>query len=82
MTLLEVKNLHISFNTPHGESHTLRGVDFAVEKGRIFGIVGESGCGKSLTGKAILDLVPHPGNITSGEIWFDGADLRQKSEAG
>ena len=80
MPLLDVQNLHISFNTPHGESHTLRGVNFAVERGKIFGIVGESGCGKSLTGKAVLDLVPHPGKITEGRILFEGEDLRQKSE--
>ena len=79
-TLLQVENLHISFNTPHGESHTLRGVAFAVKKGTIFGIVGESGCGKSLTGKAILDLVPYPGKVTDGRIVYKGDDLRQKSE--
>ncbi|MEM7345180.1 MAG: ABC transporter ATP-binding protein [Chloroflexota bacterium] len=79
-TLLQVKNLHISFNTPYGESRTLRGIDFTVERGSIFGIVGESGCGKSLTGKAILDLVPSAGQITDGEILFHGDDLRQKSE--
>ncbi|MEM7111080.1 MAG: ABC transporter ATP-binding protein [Chloroflexota bacterium] len=80
MPLLQVENLQISFNTPHGESRALRGVDFAVEQGSIFGIVGESGCGKSLTGKAILDLVPRTGEIVNGRILFNGEDLQQKSE--
>ena len=77
MTLLTVENLHVSFDTPHGESHTLRGIDFSVRKGTIFGIVGESGCGKSLTGKAILDLLPRAGRVTDGRLLFNGSDLRQ-----
>ena len=79
-TLLQVDNLHLSFNTPHGESRVLRGINFSVERGSIFGIVGESGCGKSLTGKTILDLVPRSGQVTDGRILFNGEDLRQKSE--
>lgn len=80
MPLLTVQDLHIVFDTPFGESHALRGVDFSVNRGTIFGIVGESGCGKSLTAKAILDLVPHPGRVTEGTITFDGDDLGQLSE--
>ena len=79
-SLLTVKNLHVVFDTPHGESCVLRGVDFAVRQGSIFGIVGESGCGKSLTGKAILDLLPNAGRVTDGRILFNGRDLRQMSK--
>ena len=73
--LLAIEDLHISFSTPRGEVQAVRGVSFQVEEGEIFGIVGESGCGKTVTGRAILGLVPEPGRITAGRIIFQGEDL-------
>lgn len=70
-TLLEVKNLTKYFNTPGGQLHAVDGVSFSVEKGRTLGIVGESGCGKSTTGRTILKLI----QPTAGEILFDGQDI-------
>jgi oligopeptide transport system ATP-binding protein len=74
-TLLEVEDLEVQFGRP-GAPGTVRAVDgvsFKVEKGRTLGLVGESGCGKSTTGYAILQLV----RATGGRVLFDGTDLRQ-----
>lgn len=70
-TLLEVKNLTKYFNTPGGQLHAVDGVSFSIEKGKTLGIVGESGCGKSTTGRTILKLI----QPTAGEIIFDGQDI-------
>jgi oligopeptide/dipeptide ABC transporter ATP-binding protein len=78
--LLEVQDLRVVFHTPLGDTRAVWGVSFQIEKGHIFGIVGESGCGKSATGRAILRLVPPPGEIVGGQILFHGQDLLQKSE--
>jgi peptide/nickel transport system ATP-binding protein len=74
--LLEVRNLGTYFETDGGEFRAVDGVSFALEPGRTLGIVGESGCGKSVTALSIMGLVPHPpGRIASGEILFEGVDL-------
>ena len=69
--ILEVENLTKYFNTPGGLLHAVDGVNFKVEEGRTLGIVGESGCGKSTTGRTILKLL----EPTSGKIIFDGQDI-------
>ena len=74
--ILEVKNLTYSFNTYGGTVKAVRDVSFSVNKGEILGIVGESGCGKSVTAQSILRLNPEPpGFCTGGEILFNGRDI-------
>lgn len=74
--LLEVRNLKVVFDTEAGELRAVDGAGFTVEKGRTLGIVGESGCGKSVSASSILRLVPSPpGRIVDGEILWKGRDL-------
>ena len=73
--LLEVKNLKKYFDTPNGVLHAVDDVSFRLEKGKTLGVVGESGCGKSTTGRAILRL--H--EPTSGEVIFEGRDITKLS---
>ncbi|KEF38344.1 oligopeptide/dipeptide ABC transporter, ATP-binding protein [Schinkia azotoformans MEV2011] len=74
--ILEVKDLHISFDTYAGEVKAVRGVDFHLRKGETLAIVGESGSGKSVTSKSIMRLIPDPpGRIVKGEVLFEGKDL-------
>ena len=70
-TILEVKNLKKYFDTPRGKLHAVDNVSFSIERGKTLGIVGESGCGKSTTGRTILRLI----EPTSGEILFEGQDI-------
>lgn len=70
--ILEVRNLKKHFNTPKGKLHAVDGVTFSIEKGKTLGIVGESGCGKSTTGRVILRLL----EATEGEIFFEGENIR------
>jgi peptide/nickel transport system ATP-binding protein len=79
--LLSVQDLHVRFRTYAGLVHAVNGITFEVRKGEIFGLVGESGCGKSVTGLAVLRMIQHPGEIVEGRITFKGEDLLQKSEA-
>ena len=80
-THLAVEDLEVRFPTPRGELHAVRGVSFEVGRGEMFGIVGESGCGKTATGRAVMKLVPPPGRIAGGRILYHGEDLAPKSEA-
>lgn len=74
--LLEVANLRIGFPGPHGPVHPVDGISFTVRRGEMLAIVGESGCGKSLSCLAILGLIPHPGRLDAGSrILLDGINL-------
>ena len=77
--LLEVRDLRTYFFTRRGTVKAIDGVSFRVHSGEIRGVVGESGCGKSMTAMSILQLVDKPGKIVSGEILFKGEDLVKKS---
>ncbi|WP_213996599.1 ABC transporter ATP-binding protein [Tepidanaerobacter syntrophicus] len=80
--LVEVKNLKTYFFTEDGVVPAVDGVDFSIKEGETLGIVGESGCGKSVTSLSILRLVPSPpGKIVDGEILFRGENLLKKSES-
>ena len=79
--MLEVKNLTVSFHTYAGEVQALRGVDFSVEDGEVLAVVGESGCGKSVTVQSILQLHrPDSVDYKAGEILYNGNDLLKYSE--
>jgi oligopeptide/dipeptide ABC transporter ATP-binding protein len=74
--LLEVDNLITAFDTEGGRVRAVDGVSFTVRKGRTLGIVGESGCGKTVTALSIIRLLPYPAaSILGGSVWFEGEDL-------
>lgn len=74
--LLQVENLRVHFKTYGGEVQAVRGVTFHVEKGETVAVVGESGCGKSVTAQAIMGLIPNPpGRIVDGKILFNGKEI-------
>jgi len=80
--LLAVRALKTFFRVEGGEFPAVDGISFSIDPGRTLGIVGESGCGKSVTALSIMGLVPQPpGRIAGGEILFDGVDLLQLSAA-
>jgi oligopeptide/dipeptide ABC transporter ATP-binding protein len=79
--LLEVRGLRTHFHVMDGTVKAVDGVDFRIERGSTLGLVGESGCGKSVTAHTIMRLIETPpGEIVDGEIWFDGRDLLTLSE--
>jgi len=78
--LLQIDDLRIEFHTPRGQVHALNGVSLEVQPGEAFGLVGESGCGKTLTGLSVLRLLPKSARVTGGQINFKGANLLQLSE--
>ena len=78
--ILEVKGLQTSFYTRAGAIRAVTGLDFHVNKGEVLGLVGESGCGKSVTSLSILGLVGAPGVVESGEVLFGGRDLLTLSD--
>jgi oligopeptide transport system ATP-binding protein len=78
--ILEVKDLHVSFHTYAGEVKAVRGVNFHVNRGEAVAIVGESGCGKSVTAQSLMKLIPMPpGEIKKGEILFNGENIVNKT---
>jgi peptide/nickel transport system ATP-binding protein/oligopeptide transport system ATP-binding protein len=79
--LLEVRNLQTQFPTRAGLVRAVDGVTFFIDKGELLGLVGESGCGKSITALSVMRLISPPGKIVAGEIVFDGEDLLAASEA-
>ena len=80
MALLEVENLQTHFRTPDGVNRSVDGVSFHVNEGETLAIVGESGCGKSVTANSILRLVPEPPGKIAGSIRFQGRDLLKLPE--
>ena len=80
-SLLALENLQTTFRTREGEVHAVRGVSFQVQPGELVGIVGESGCGKSVTCKSIIQLLGSNGRITGGSVRFQNDDLAQKTPA-
>jgi oligopeptide/dipeptide ABC transporter ATP-binding protein len=79
--LLDVRNLKTYFYTDDGVVKAVDGVDFDVSRGEVLGLVGESGCGKSVTSLSIMRLISVPGKIKEGEIFFEGRDLLKLTEA-
>lgn len=78
--LLEVKHLYVDLDIPAGTLHAVRDVSFSVEKGKTLSLVGESGCGKSMTALAIMGLLPPSGSFRAEKITFAGQDLLQLDE--
>ncbi|HLB44975.1 MAG TPA: ABC transporter ATP-binding protein [Candidatus Limnocylindrales bacterium] len=78
--LLEVRGLRTSFRLREGTVRAVTGIDFSVRRGEILGLVGESGCGKSVSSLSIMRLIARPGYIEGGEVLFDGEDLLTVSE--
>ncbi|WP_049926050.1 ABC transporter ATP-binding protein [Halopiger goleimassiliensis] len=80
MALLEVSDLTVSFYTPEGVVTAVDDLSYTIERGEKFGVVGESGAGKSVTALSLLRLIESPGRIESGEILLDGEDILEMSE--
>lgn len=78
--LLEVRDLAVEYLTPRGPARAVDGVSFAIAPGEVFGLAGESGCGKSTAAHAVMRLIRPPGRITGGEVRFGGRDVLGMSE--
>jgi oligopeptide transport system ATP-binding protein len=82
MNLLSIRDLVVKFRTHDGTVHAVNGVSFDLDEGETLGLVGESGCGKSVTNLAVMRLLPTPaGRIEGGEVFFDGQDLLSLDES-
>src|ERR687895_2468491 len=80
-SVLTVTDLAARFETREGHVHAVNGVSFTVRQGEIVGVVGESGCGKSATVRAVMGLLPRSGRVTSGTVMFDGENLLRASKS-
>jgi len=78
--LVKIQDLVVNFYTYRGVVKAINGIDLTIFKGEFFGLVGETGCGKSVTASAILNLVPNPGRIENGRILFKGKDILRMPE--
>lgn len=78
--VLEVKNLVVDIRTQKGIIHAVRGVSFSLRQGETLAVVGESGCGKSMTMKAVMQILPKNARITDGQVLFHGKDLSKYSD--
>src|SRR5689334_22187410 len=79
--LLELRDLNIAFNTDRGQVRPVRDVSYSIYPGQTLAVVGESGCGKSVTALSILRLIPMPpGKVLGGQVRFEGRDLLQLPE--
>ncbi len=74
MTLLDIKHLSVIFPTESGIARAVDDLNLSINKGEVLGLVGESGCGKSVTALSLLRLLPNPGQIANGEIIYEGTD--------
>jgi oligopeptide/dipeptide ABC transporter ATP-binding protein len=82
MTLLAVNDLHVHFHTFEGTAKVLEGITFSLDRGDTLGLVGESGCGKSVTAQAIIGLLPRPpADVVRGEVRFEGENLLTRGDA-
>ena len=79
--LLAVRDLKTYFNTDEGIARAVDGMDLTIDRGKTLGVIGESGCGKSVSALSVMRLIPQPpGRIVQGEIWFKGVDLLKKTK--
>ena len=79
--LLEIKDLHMYFYSREGIVKAISGIDLTMHEGQVLALVGESGSGKSMTALSILRLVPYPGRIVQGEVWFRGRRMADLSDS-
>src|SRR5512139_272017 len=80
MSLLDISNLEVVFPTLWGQVRAVNGVDFRQESGENVGLVGESGAGKTMLGRALMALLPYPGRVTGGKVLWRDQDLLKKGE--